>query len=85
LTLADLLNDAIRPECQRTPAIRPLKDAPLMTTDFYYIAEGNDAHAYSCHEMDDAIIAQQANRLGVRFACVRNFSDPIVRRRTDRG
>lgn len=85
LTLADLLNDAIRPECLRTPAIRPLKDAPLLTTDFYYIAEGNDAHAYSCLEMDDAIIAQQANRLGVRFACVRNISDPIVRRRTDRG
>jgi nucleoside phosphorylase len=85
LTLADLLNDALRPECLGAPAIRPLKDTPLLTTDFYYIAEGRRADAYACLEMDDAIIAQEANRLGVRFACVRNISDPVVPNRTRHG
>jgi len=35
--------------------------------------------------MDDAIIAREANKLGVRFACVRNISDPIVPKRNRQG
>ncbi|WP_175919695.1 GTPase [Burkholderia pyrrocinia] len=85
LTLDDLLNDALRPACLNAPAVLPLKDTPLLTTDFYYIAEGRRADAYACLEMDDAIIAQEANRLGVRFACVRNISDPVVPKHTRHG
>ena len=83
LTLSDLLNDGIRPAQLGTPRIQVLKDVPLLTTDFYYIAGGDSADAYAFLEMDDAIIAREANRLGVRFACVRNISDPVVRLRTD--
>jgi nucleoside phosphorylase len=86
LGLADLLNNTLRPERLGSPKVRALRDAPLLTTDFFHIAAaGNNAEAYACLEMDDAIIAREANRLGVRFACVRNISDPAVRNRTDKG
>lgn len=85
LTLDDLVNDSIRPEKLGSPKVQSLKDAPLLTTDFYYISAGNSADAYAFLEMDDAIIAREANKLGVRFACVRNISDPVVRNLTDRG
>jgi nucleoside phosphorylase len=85
LRLEDLLNDALRPESLGTPKVQVLKDVPLLTTDFYFIAAGESADAYSFLEMDDAIIAREANKLGVRFACVRNISDPIVRKQSDKG
>jgi len=78
LTLADLLNDAILPESLGSPKVSALRDTPLLTTDFYYIAGGDSADAYAFLEMDDAIIGREANRLGVRFACLRNISDPVV-------
>jgi nucleoside phosphorylase len=83
LKLDDLLNDALRPECLGEPKIAALKDVPLLTTDFYYIAAGDSADAYAFLEMDDAVIAREANNMGARFACIRNISDPIVRKRTD--
>lgn len=85
LTLDDLINEPLRPENLGSPKIRSLKDVPLLTTDFYYISSGNSADAYSVLEMDDAVIAREANKLGVRFASVRNISDPVIRSRTDRG
>lgn len=85
LQLGDLVNDALRPSSLDKPRIEALKDVPLLTTDFYYIASGDSADAYAFLEMDDAIIAREANKLGVRYACVRNISDPIVRKRTDNG
>jgi nucleoside phosphorylase len=85
LSLSDLVNDAIRPAALGTPKIQALKDAPLLTTDFYYIATGDSAGAYAFLEMDDAVIAREANRFGARFACVRNISDPVVRDKSDRG
>jgi hypothetical protein len=78
LSLADLMSDSIRPARLGSPKVYSLKDVPLLTTDFYYIAAGKHANAYSFLEMDDGIIAREANRLGVRFACIRNISDPIV-------
>src|SRR5262249_13780137 len=85
LQLSDLLNDALRPESLGEPKVQALKDVPLLTTDFYYIASGDSADAYSFLEMDDAIIAREANLAGVRFACIRNISDPVVRKLTDNG
>ena len=83
VVLDDLLNDALRPNALGAPKIQALKDVPLLTTDFYYIASGDTADAYSFLEMDDAVIAREANRAGARFACIRNISDPVVRNRTD--
>lgn len=85
LKLDDLLNNALRPEALHRPRITALKDVALLTTDFYYIAGGDSADAYAFLEMDDAVIAREANKRGVRFACIRNISDPVVRKRTDEG
>lgn len=82
LKQGDLVNDALRPGSLDKPRIEALKDVPLLTTDFYYIASGDSADAYAFLEMDDAIIAREANKAGVRFACVRNISDPVVPERT---
>ncbi len=84
-TLDDLLNDPIRPSELGTPFIHLLKDVPLLTTDFYFIGADDDAVAYSFLEMDDAVIAREAERLGVRYAFIRNISDPIVNTRTGSG
>jgi nucleoside phosphorylase len=78
LSLVDLLNDSINPIYLNAPKITSLKDAPLLTTDFYFIANGNSSDAFAFLEMDDAVIAREANAMGVQFACIRNISDPIV-------
>src|SRR5262249_53901398 len=85
LTVDDLVNSALRPDYLGAPKIEALEDVSLLTTDFYYIAAGDSANAYAFLEMDDAVIAREANGRGTRFACVRNISDPIVRKRTDHG
>jgi hypothetical protein len=84
-TLDDLLNDPIRPNELGTPFIHLLRDVPLLTTDFYFIGADDDALAYSFLEMDDAVLAREAGRLGVRYAFIRNISDPIVGTRTASG
>jgi nucleoside phosphorylase len=78
LGLADLVNDPIRPEQLGAPRVLTLKNAPLLTTDFYYIAGGDGADPFSFLEMDDAVIAREAERMGARYAFIRNISDPIV-------
>lgn len=85
LQLQDLLNEGLNPDLLGTPKIQSLKDVPLLTTDFYYIANGNSADAFAFLEMDDAIIAREANAMGARFACIRNISDPIVPFQTNSG
>ncbi len=85
LTLSDLVNDSIKPEFLDKPKVHSMKDVPLLTTDFYYVAKGDNSDAYSFLEMDDAIIASEANLAGVRFSCIRNISDPIVRDKSDNG
>lgn len=84
-TIDDLINDPIQPENLGTPRIHLLKDVPLLTTDYYFIGGDNDADAYSFLEMDDAVIAREAERLGVRYVFIRNISDPIVSTRTMSG
>lgn len=85
LKVEDLINGALDPANLGKARVHALRDVPLLTTDFYYIAEGNNATAYAFLEMDDAVIAQEAERASVRYAFVRNISDPIVRVRAGDG
>jgi nucleoside phosphorylase len=85
VTLEDLLNEPIRPDELGTPRIHVMKDIPLLTTDYYFIGCDNDAIAFSFLEMDDAVIAREAGRLGVRYVFIRNISDPIVNNRAPGG
>ena len=58
---------------------------PLLTTDYYYIATGNNAAQYCFLEMDDAVIGYEAGKQGVDFVFVRNISDPLVADKTKKG
>ena len=78
LELKDLVNDPVKPELLGNPKVRIMKDVPLLTTDYYYVAKGHNSDEYSFLEMDDAVIAREANRANVVFACLRNVSDPVV-------
>ena len=85
LTLDDLVNDPLKPELLGNPKIRIMEDVPLLTTDFYFVAKGHNSDAYSFLEMDDAVVAREANRVNVAFACIRNVSDPVVNDTTQDG
>lgn len=85
IKLDDLINEPLNPESLANPKIQSLKDVPLLTTDFYYVACDHNSDAYAFLEMDDAIIAREANAMGVDFACIRNVSDPIVPSHTQNG
>jgi len=76
--LADLLNSSLGPENLDQPTPRPKPDVPLLTTDFYFIASGDDAAQWAVLEMDDAVIASVAGERDRKYAFVRNISDPIV-------
>jgi nucleoside phosphorylase len=76
-SLADLMNAPIQPANLNAPKAVNLKGTPLLTTDTYFIAEGNTP-AYAALEMDDAIIAATANQLKIPFAFVRNISDTVI-------
>lgn len=78
LMLNDLINAPLSPDKLTTPKILPAKDYPLLTTDYYFIANGNDSSQYSTLEMDDTVIGHEAGALGVNYTFVRNISDPIV-------
>lgn len=80
VTVKDLINEAIDPTALEHPKGLNKKDIPLLTTDFYYIAQPDDAGKYSVLEMDDAIIGLVAQRhhTPTPFIFVRNISDPIV-------
>jgi hypothetical protein len=84
LKLDDFLDDTIRPEALEKPVIQMLENVPLLTTDYYYIDNGSGS-PYSFLEMDDAVIAREAEHMGARYAFVRNISDPIVVRTTKAG
>ena len=76
--LDDVLNSALLPERLRVAQVQPMRDTPLLTTDYYFIADASDATQYSFLEMDDAVLAKVAGELGVKYAFARNISDPIV-------
>jgi hypothetical protein len=84
LSLQDLVNDPIRPSDLGSPRIVAAPDMPLLTTDFYYITGGRpDAHSFL--EMDDAVIARECESSDVRYAFVRNVSDPVISASTQSG
>jgi nucleoside phosphorylase len=78
LTLAELVNPPLNPANLKQSKILPKDGQPLLTTDYYYIAQGNDAAKWSVLEMDDAVIGYVAQQKGCSFSFSRNISDPIV-------
>ena len=79
-TLNDLVNSSLDPRNLGSPQVHNLKDKPLLTTDYYYIAIGNTN--YAALEMDDAVIAHVAQQKKVDFVFIRNISDPLVPAKT---
>jgi hypothetical protein len=77
-TLNDLINAPLDPNNLKSPKMLPSKDKALLTTDYYFIANGNDSAQYSTLEMDDTVIGREAGLLNIDYAFVRNISDPIV-------
>ncbi len=85
VTVRDLTNEAIDPANLGSPKGLDKKDVPLLTTDYYKIADGDDAAQYSVLEMDDAVVGKAAGEKDVAYVFVRNVSDPIVPNKTQGG
>lgn len=77
-TLDDLINAPLDPKNLLSPKMLPCKDIPLLTTDYYYIAEGNDSDMYSTLEMDDTVVGYEAGLQKIDYIFVRNISDHVV-------
>ncbi|HUY94182.1 MAG TPA: hypothetical protein VMU71_02745 [Terracidiphilus sp.] len=82
-SLADLVNAPIDPNNLGKPKAVNFKDKPLLTTDYYYIAEGPTD--YAALEMDDAVIGYAAQKAGTGYVFVRNISDTLVPAQTPQG
>jgi nucleoside phosphorylase len=78
IALEDVLNDPLLPERLHASSVIPMQGTPLLSTDFYFIADASDATQYSFLEMDDAVLAKVCVEKGVKCAFARNISDPIV-------
>jgi nucleoside phosphorylase len=76
-SLKDLMNAPIEPANLNAPKALNFKGTPVLTTDTYFIAEGNTP-AYAALEMDDAIVAATASQLQIPFAFIRNISDAVI-------
>ena len=83
-SLQDLMNAPINPTNLGNPKAVSFRDVPLLTTDYYFIAEG-DSPQYAALEMDDAVIAAAASALKVPFAFIRNISDAVIVSKDQRG
>jgi hypothetical protein len=82
-SLSDLLNSALDPANLGSPKAVTFKGTPLLTTDFYFIAQGNSN--YAALEMDDAVIGYAAAQAHTDFVFVRNVSDTLVPAETPAG
>ena len=85
VTVDDLKNAAIDPANLAAPKGLNKKDVQLLTTDYYYIADGDDATKYCALEMDDAVIGYVAGECKTNYVFVRNISDPLVPDKTNDG
>ncbi len=74
----DLVNFPLSPSNTDKPKVMEAKGIPLLTTDYYFIANGDDTAQYSALEMDDTVIGHQAGLMGVDYCYVRNISDPVI-------
>lgn len=53
-------------------------DSSLLTTSTFVVGSTSGEYGgYACIEMDDAVIGQVSNSVGVAFGFVRNVSDPV--------
>lgn len=75
-SLSDLINPPIDPQNLGSPKVINFANKPLLTTDYYYIAES--ASSYAALEMDDAVIGYAAQQAGAGYVFVRNISDTLV-------
>lgn len=82
-SLTDLVNPPIDPDNLGSPKAVNYNNQPLLTTDYYYIAEGPTN--YAALEMDDAVIGYAAQKAGAGFVFVRNISDTLVPAQTPGG
>jgi nucleoside phosphorylase len=78
ITLDDLLSSALLPEKLRTSQVWPMRNTPLLSTDYYFIAETGTEEKYCFLEMDDAVLAKVCCEMGVNCSLIRNISDPMV-------
>jgi hypothetical protein len=85
ITLNDLVNRPLDPANLHQATVANCQGKPLLTTDFYYIAQPGDAEKYCILEMDDAVLGAIAGQQGVAYAFVRNVSDPVVPSVTQEG
>ncbi len=76
-SLADLINGPINPANLGAPKVGIFRDTPLLTTDTYFIAEGNSPQ-WAALEMDDAVVAAAIGQATVSFSFIRNISDAVV-------
>jgi len=74
----DLINTPLEPENLSRNTLTITDNQPLLTTDYYFIAESDSDRQYSFLEMDDAVIGHECQTLGVKFGFIRNVSDPVV-------
>ena len=77
-TADDLINAPLVPSNLVDNTIEFAGTQPLLTTDYYFIAQGNAAEKYCFLEMDDAVIAHQCQQRNIRFGFIRNVSDPVI-------
>ncbi|WP_281545552.1 hypothetical protein [Grimontia sp. SpTr1] len=84
-TYQDLINAPLDPANLKQAQIKVSKGQPLLTTDYYFIEGKEPSDPYCFLEMDDAVIAHQAELAGVDYAFIRNVSDPIVVTHTANG
>ena len=82
-SLTDLVNAPINPNNLGSPKAVNYDKLPLLTTDYYYIAEGPTN--YAALEMDDAVIGYAAQKAGLDFVFVRNISDTLIPAQTPDG
>lgn len=84
-TLDDLVNAALDPANLGKAQADSMAGTPLLTTDYYYIAEGTDDAQWAFLEMDDAVVGYAAAQAGADYLFVRNVSDPLVPTATSSG
>lgn len=77
-TLDDLVNAALDPANLGKAQAVPMQGTPLLTTDYYYIAEGTDDAQWAFLEMDDTVVGYAAAQAGADYLFVRNISDTLV-------
>ncbi|QUS54067.1 hypothetical protein [Pseudovibrio brasiliensis] len=82
-TVADMMNPAL--EDLGAPKGLDKKGIPLLTTDYYFISDGEDTEQYSALEMDDAVVGYAAGEYHVDYVFVRNMSDTVIPTQTPSG